>query len=395
MKERISAFIESHRDEWISVSKQIWNNPELGNQEFEAMKLLTGLLEQYGFNVERKVAGLATAFRAEFDSGVPGPTIAYLAEYDALAGLGHACGHNIIGVMSSTAAIALKETGAVQAGKVVVFGTPAEETNGAKVPMAEQGFFDGVDAAMMAHPYKAYERSGSSMAIEALQFSYHGKSAHAAANPQDGINALDSVLQLFSSVNALRQHVTPDVRIHGIISHGGIAPNVVPDFAQAQFYVRAAEKATVRLVADKVRRAGEAAAAAMGCTLEISNYELSYDNMITNQTLSGLFTDNIIAMGVDPSEIQSGLDHGSLDLGNVSHIVPAVHPYVRVPDCPYDLHTHEFREAVGGDRGMSALLFGAAALARTGSDLFADPALLQAVQQEFVRHKAASSTTST
>ncbi|ANE45635.1 amidohydrolase [Paenibacillus swuensis] len=386
-KESISTWIESRRDEWITVSKHIWNHPELGNQEYEAMKSLTELLERYGFTVERGVAGIPTAFRATWDSGAAGPTLAYLAEYDALAGLGHACGHNIIGVMSVTAAIALKETGAVRSGKLVVLGTPAEETNGAKVPMTEQGFFHGVDAVMMAHPYKAWERSGASMAIEALQFSYGGKAAHAAANPQDGINALDSVIQLFNSVNALRQHVTPDVRIHGVISHGGIAPNVVPDFAQAQFYVRAAEKSTLHGVVDKVRRAGEAAALAMGCTLDISNYELSYDNMITNQTLSDLFTANLIELGVNPAEIQSGLDHGSLDLGNVSHVVPAVHPYVRVPDCPYDLHTQEFREAVGDDRGMEALVFGAAALARTGWDLLSDPAHLDAVREEFNARK--------
>jgi amidohydrolase len=382
----MASYIEAHQTNWIEISKHIWRNPELGHQEFEAAKALTGLLEQYGFTVERGIAGMATAFIATYDLGGPGPTLAYLAEYDALQGLGHACGHNIIGVMSCTAAIALKAVlEGVQGvgGRIVVFGTPAEETSGGKVTMAEQGFFEGVDVAMMAHPYKAYEKSGKSLAIEALQFDFHGKSAHAAANPQDGINALDGVLQLFNSINALRQHVTSDVRIHGIISKGGEAANVVPDHAQAQFYVRAATKAELTKVIAKVKAAAEGAAVSMGCKLDISNYELGYDNLITNETLSELVCANLVELGVDASEFHTGLDHGSLDLGNVSHIVPAVHPYIKVPDSPYDLHTPEFREAVGSDRGMAALLLGAKALAFTGYDLLTKPELLQKVQAEF------------
>ncbi|CAK4828102.1 unnamed protein product [Aphanomyces euteiches] len=294
--------------------------------------------------------------------------------------------------MSVTAAISLKEAVQANGGSVIVFGTPAEETSGGKVTMAEQGLFASVDAALMAHPSRFYEKSGVSMAMEALQFDFYGKSSHAAAKPQDGINALDAVIQTFNAINALRQHVPSDIRIHGIISKGGVAANVVPDHGQAQFYVRSKSKTTLSAVVAKVKNCAKAAALATGSRLEISNYELGYDNLITNEVLSNTFTNNLIALGVNPADIKSGLDHGSLDIGNVSQLIPAIHPYIQVPDSPYGGHTLEFRDAVGSDKGMQTLLMGAKALAWTGYDLLNDAQLMQTVKNEFLSSKAAKGT---
>ncbi|MDN4523677.1 M20 family metallopeptidase [Fictibacillus fluitans] len=383
MNEVLTAFLDEKYPLFKEVAQYIWNHPELGYEEVKSSAKLIETLEHFGFEVERSIEGMETAFIAAYDSGKPGPVISYLAEYDALPEIHHACGHNLIGTMSTAAGIAvstiIKETG----GKVLVYGTPAEETGGAKVHMAEKGYFDDVDAALMCHPYKAFERSGSSMAMEALQFDFKGKTAHAAASPHEGINALDAVIALFNSVNALRQQVTPDVRIHGVITAGGTVPNVIPDKTQARFYVRAA---TVEQLPDLVRRVKDCAAGAAlgtGCEWEASHYELGYANLLTNGTMSDTFTKNLASLGIPLDEIQTGNDHGSLDLGNVSQVVPAVHPYIKITDASHNLHTKEFCDAANSEQGYTAMLIGAKALALTGYDLLTTPQLLQRVKEEF------------
>jgi amidohydrolase len=386
-KQRIIQIMEEHAPLWHKTSRTIWSNPELGHEEYAASELLASIAEQFGFQVERGTAGLATAFTAVYRSAKPGPTIGYLAEYDALPGLGHACGHNLIGVMSLAAALSLREAADELGGTIMLFGTPAEETSGGKVTMAEQGIFDVLDVALMAHPYHSYERSGKSLAIEAIQFDFFGKPAHAASQPHMGVNALDAVIQTFVNINALRQHVTKDVRIHGIITLGGEAANIVPAHAQAQFYVRTASKDTLMELSEKVKNCAKAASLATGCRLESAPYELGYDNLVTNETLSSLFTANLIELGVPRDDILHGLDHGSLDMGNVSHIVPAIHPYIGVPNCPYGVHTAEFRDTAGGPDGEAALLMGAKALACTGIDLLSAPQHLAAIKQEFMSNQ--------
>ncbi len=200
-KNQLVAFIDENIEKWRQISKYLFENPELGHQEFKAMKLLTHELEKEGFLVERGAADLPTAFIATYQSAIEGPTVAYLAEYDALPEIGHACGHNLIATMSLAAGFALKKAIDSIGGKLIIYGTPAEETNGAKVTMAEQGLFNGVDVAMMAHPFRVYEKSGRSMAMEALQFDFFGKASHASSNPHEGINALDAVIQLFNTIN--------------------------------------------------------------------------------------------------------------------------------------------------------------------------------------------------
>jgi amidohydrolase len=388
-KAAIFAAIDQHAEQFKEISRYIGEHPELGHEEVLASRRLAEELEAHGFRVERGTLGIPTAFVAEYDSGKPGPTIAYLAEYDALPEVGHACGHHLICMMSIGAAIGLKTVLGQTGGKLRVYGTPAEETKGAKVPMAAAGLFDDVDAAMMAHPFYTYERSGTSLAMDALQFEYTGKAAHAAANPHEGVNALDAVLQLFNSINALRQQLESHVRIHGIITEGGKAANIIPDYAVAQFYVRSASRKQTDEVVKKVLRCAEGAALQTGCTLKTSNYEYSYDELNTNETLSAAFQRNLAALGIRPEEVEDGKDHGSLDLGNVSLRCPAIHPYIKVVDRKLLLHTKEFRDAAMLDRALDGMILAAKTLAATGYDVLTDPVLLQAIRAEFEQSRQA------
>ena len=384
MKQLINEAINKLQDTFYDVSKYIGQNPELGHEEFKACKALTDVLKEQGFTVEIGTCDLPTAFTAVYDSQKPGPSIGFMAEYDALPDLGHACGHNLIGTMSIAAGIGLSKAVAETGGKVYVYGTPAEETRGGKVTMAEQGIFNHLDVAMMVHPYYCHQKSGRSLAMDAIQFEFFGKSAHAAAAPHEGINALDGVLQTFNSINALRQHVKPDVRIHGVITEGGKAANVVPDYAVAQFYVRASTRAYVDEVTDKVKACANGAALATGTKLKISNYEFSYDDMQTNQTLSDVYTNNLISLGVSEQSITEDQgDHGSLDMGNVSQVVPAIHPYIQICDDYFVCHTHEFREAALSEQGREAMILGAQTMALTGYDVLTNQTLLQKIKEEF------------
>lgn len=384
MKQLINEAINKLQDTFYDVSKYIGQNPELGHEEFKACKALTDVLKEQGFTVEIGTCDLPTAFTAVYDSQKPGPSIGFMAEYDALPDLGHACGHNLIGTMSIAAGIGLSKAVAETGGKVYVYGTPAEETRGGKVTMAKQGIFNHLDVAMMVHPYYCHQKSGRSLAMDAIQFEFFGKSAHAAAAPHEGINALDGVLQTFNSINALRQHVKPDVRIHGVITEGGKAANVVPDYAVAQFYVRASTRAYVDEVTEKVKACANGAALATGTKLKISNYEFSYDDMQTNQTLSDVYTNNLISLGVSEQSITEDQgDHGSLDMGNVSQVVPAIHPYIQICDDYFVCHTHEFREAALSEQGREAMILGAQTMALTGYDVLTNQTLLQKIKEEF------------
>lgn len=389
MKSSIVARIDDIAPRIIEIASAIGARPELGNEEFFAYETLTEAFKRWGFRVERQTLGLATAFIAELNSGKPGPTIAFMAEYDALPELGHACGHHLICSMSLAAAVGLAAAIDQTGGKIRVYGTPAEETKGAKVLMAEAGLFRDCDFALMAHPYYRFEKSGSSMAMDALRFEYRGRSAHAAANPEDGINALDAVLQLFNAINALRQQTAPDARIHGVITHGGTAPNVIPDYACADFYVRAATRTYANELTAKVKRCAEGAAMQTGCTLNVSNYEYSYDELRTNETLSDMFTRNLIALGVPEEQIYEGTNLGSLDLGNVSLQCPAAHPFVQIVDECYPLHSAAFRDAAMKDRAFAGMLLGAKALASTAWDCASSPETLRSIREEFERSRQA------
>ncbi|WP_058302137.1 M20 family metallopeptidase [Gorillibacterium timonense] len=384
MKTTICRAIDDCFDSLTDTALYIGRHPELGHEEVLASARLMEEFGKAGFQVEPAPLAISTAFIASYSSKKPGPVIALLCEYDALPELGHACGHHLISGMSLGAAIGLAAVLEETGGTLRVYGTPAEETMGAKVDMAAAGLFRDVDAALMAHPYHSHVKSGHSLAMDALQFTYHGKAAHAAASPHEGVNALDAVLLLFNSISMLRQQLPDHVRIHGIISDGGKAPNIIPERAEARFYLRSAHRPVTDEVVEKVRCCAEGAAMQTGCTLDISNYEYSYDELITNQTLSASFTANLLALGIEEKEVQDGKDTGSLDLGNVSRQCPTIHPYVKVTEEPYLLHTAEFRDAAMLPRALEGMRQGAKALALTAYDVLTQPELLARVKAEYL-----------
>lgn len=382
MNETIATTLQKHLSGAFDVARYLYDNPELGYEEFKACDKLSQSFRDLGFGVETGICGLPTAFRADFDSGRPGPRIALCAEYDALPGIGHGCGHNLICTMALLAAAGLKSVLPETGGVVTVFGTPAEETSGAKVAMAEEGLFDSMDIVMMSHPAPISEESGTSLCLVPLQFRYHGKAAHAAACPQNGVNALDAVIQLFNGINAIRQHVQKDVLFHGYISNGGAAPNIVPDLAEARFYIRAQRRATAMEAAEKVKKIAEGAALMTGATLEISSFEASYFDLVTNHVLRDVFTRNQAALpGDQVQSAQAGI--GSLDLGNVSYHAPCVHGWIGFGDPSLVVHSREFADLTVTESGRELLYRGAAAMAQTGYDVLTDPALLARIRTEF------------
>jgi len=383
MNKTIINEISNRMEELEGISRYLYENPELGDNEFKAVKLLTEYFSNNGFSVEPSVYGLNTTFRAVYDSGREGAHIALFCEYDALPKIGHGCGHNLISAMSAGAAMGLKSVLTETGGKVTVFGTQAEETSGVKGVLADKGAFGDVTVAMMAHPSAVSEESGSSLALNAIKFEYFGKPAHAAAVPEKGINALDAVILLFNGINALRQHVTSDVRIHGIISNGGTAPNIVPDYAEAKFYVRSKDKENLAAVVEKVKRCAEGAAEMTGAAVKNSMFENSYDNLRTSQILSALFSDNLRAMG--ETEIKSASDGiGSIDIGNVSHVVPVIHPWIGVGDPSLIIHSKEFADHTVTAMGRDTIYKGACSLALTGFDVLSSKETRDRIKAEFL-----------
>lgn len=381
--------VEKNKETYLETSHAIHARPEIGNEEYFAQETLTALLKKEGFTVEQGVAGHETSFIASFDSNKEGPHICFLAEYDALPGLGHACGHNIIGTASTAAGIALKNILQKTGGMITIFGTPAEEggPNGsAKGSFVKHRYFDQVDAALMIHPYNKNTRTGESLAVDPLDFEFHGQAAHAAASPEDGINALDGVIQLFNGVNALRQHVTDDVRIHGIITHGGDAPNIVPEYAKARFYIRAATREACNEVTAKVKKIAEGAALATGTSHRVIKIQNEVDNFQLNDRFDELFQEQWESLGESFDPINTkGL--GSTDAGNVSQVVPTIHPFIKIGAEDLVVHTDAFREAAKSKQGDQALIQGAKGLALTGLELLTNRDVLEEIKEEFKRKK--------
>lgn len=388
MFDTIKKYADALEPELKALSLSIHDHPELGEEEFFACEQHCALLEKYGFAVERNFMNLPTAFKAVYRSSKPGPTIAFLAEYDALPGIGHGCGHSILGTVSTGAGIVasklLEETGGV----IEVYGTPAEETNGNKALMADGGAFDKVDAAMMTHPSDAYYRSGSSNGIVPLRFEYFGKTAHAAGCPEMGINALHAVISLFNNISALREHFQSDARVHGVIKEGGKAANVVPDYTMAEFYVRAAKKSYLEKLVEQVKNCAEAAALSNGAKVKITNFEACYDNMITNEALSDVLTENLLAVGI-PEVLPARDSMGSTDAGNVSQRCPMVHGYFSISDHGYvPGHTVEFAECAASDYAHEQMILNVRAFAMSAYQLLTQPELLAKIKEEFTASMA-------
>jgi amidohydrolase len=383
LKQRIVDDVDARRDALIRTSDTIHANPELAFQEFEAVALLTSILEQEGFAVQRGVAGLETAFVASYTSQKGDrPVVAILAEYDALAELGHACGHNIIGTSSVGAGLAVQSVLDQLPGTIQVVGTPAEEGGAGKVIMAEAGIFDGVDVAMMVHPSTRTMTRRTSLACYDLKMEFFGQAAHAAGSPDKGINALDACILTYNNVSLLRQQLTDDVRIHGIITHGGAAPNIIPDYVAAEFLVRAAEKDDALVVLDKVEDCARAGALAAGAEVKLTRGNEYYANMVPSTVLADLFDVNLTALGREVQLPEPSGRMGSTDMGNVSHVVPALHPYVTIAPDEVAGHSPEFRAAAASPEGHAGLLDAAKALAMTAIDLFSSPELVDAAWKE-------------
>lgn len=377
--------IEKKSETLISASHQIHDNPEIGNEEYFASELLTKILENEGFEIEKAVAGHETSFVARKKSDKKGPKVAFLAEYDALIGLGHACGHNLIGTISTGAAIGLSSVLDEIGGEVLVYGTPAEEggENGsAKASFVKQGYFDDVDVALIIHPGNENGLTGDSLALDPLDFEFFGKPAHAAGSPHEGINALDAMIQLFNGINALRQQLKSDIRIHGIITHGGDAPNIIPEYTKARFYIRAKKRKDLDVVTEKVKKIVEASALATGCTHKITQFQNEIDNLVPLSKLDGLYKEVMEDLGeVFPVGERDGV--GSTDAGNVSHVIPTAHPRIKIGPSSLVGHTKEFREASVSTCGDKALITGAKALALTALELYVNKDLLNEIKEEF------------
>lgn len=366
----------------VGLSRRIHGSPELGLQEHQAVAWCAEVLTEEGFAVSRPVAGMETAFRATWGSGHP--VIAFLAEYDALPGVGHACGHNIIAAAAVGAGIALArvlERNGLP-GTVIVDGTPAEETTGGKIPLVEQGFYRDVDLVLSMHPDVRNSVGGTCLAVKTVALAFSGRAAHAAAEPEKGVNALDAVIQTYNNINALRQHVKSDVRIHGVITHGGQAPNIVPDYARAEFYVRSADLDYFKTVLEKVRNCARGAALATGATLEITE-ETAFEPIRENRTLNQMVLQAMMESGTPGEDLTGRLSMGSTDFGNVSQVAPATAPTFRIAAPGTTCHHRDFADAAASAEGDAAVINASRVLAAVGLRVVVDPAALRSVRAEF------------
>jgi amidohydrolase len=376
--------IDTLRDSLEDLARRIHSNPEVLFEERQAAAWLCEMLEQHGFSIERPIAEMETAFRAERGGPADGPAVAFFAEYDALPQLGHACGHNLIAAIAAGAALgtvaALPEDG----GRVQVIGTPAEEGGGGKCILADAGVFDDVAAAMMVHPAGRNILWRKSLARRKLDVEFFGKPAHASANPEKGINALDAILLTFSGINALRQHMADDARIHGIVADGGVSPNVIPDYTRAALYVRALEDDYCDRLLERVKACAEGAAMATGCRVAL-DMSGSYKPLITNMALARVFRDNFEALGGTFEDIDPYKNLGSTDMGDASHRTPAIHPYLSISADGGELvgHSREFAEAACSERGMETMITAAKVLAASGLEVLLRPELREEIRREF------------
>ena len=381
IKDRVAKSIETYREEIINISHKIHGEPELGHQEYKASKLLVSELEKHGYSLVFGVAGMETAFIARKGKG--SPKIGILAEYDALPGIGHACGHNLIATAALGAGIGLSEVIEDLSGTIIVFGTPAEEgvvqNAGGKVVMLDE--IKEADAALMIHPGPNWGSYGTTNARESFLVEFHGRSSHAGAAPELGINALEGVLLTFQGINALRQHINRDIRIHGIIKHGGDAPNTIPDYASAHLYVRAPSMPLLEETYDKVKNIVKGAELQTGAKSKVTQVANTYANKIPNKVLSDLFRENLKIIGVEyPEELEPRVSGASTDFGNVSQEMPALSGYINIGDVV--LHSPGGTEATGTPEANNVMITGAKGLAFTAIDLLSKPELLKDAKKE-------------
>lgn len=382
LKQRVRARLQADASGLIDLSHRVHATPELAYEEHQSSAALADALEAGGMTVERRAHGLDTAFRAT--AGTSGRHVCICAEFDALPEIGHACGHNIIGSSSVGAGLALSEVAEDMGIRVTVLGTPAEEGGGGKVDLLDAGAFDDVDVAMMVHPSPLELIEMPSLAVAHIKVAYHGKESHASAYPELGRNALDAAMIANTAIAALRQHIQSHERIHGIITHGGDAPNVVPKLATMAYYVRAADLDDLAALKQRVERCFEAGALATGCELELGISGHPYDRVVSNPTLGEIYDRNLAEVG--RSALPSGsIDRsaGSTDMGNVSAAVPSIHPLMSIDSLPAVNHQAEFTAHCVSPSGDRAVVDAATALALTVVDLATTPGAFETVRAEF------------
>jgi amidohydrolase len=380
-RRRVCEEVDGRAEKLREISRDLFEHPEVKFEEVYAAKRLSGVLRESGFDVEVGVASLETAIRAVHPRASDGPTVAILGEYDALPEIGHACGHNLIAAGGLGAALAVGAIKADLPGKLLFLGTPAEEGGGGKVLMIDAGLFEGVDAAMMFHPASHTLVARGSLAITEVRIAFRGKPAHASAYPEKGINALDAVIQTFNGINALREHIKDGARIHGIISDGGLKPNIVPEHAAAEFYVRAPETEYRDELLVKLKNCAEGAALATGATLEWQEVGHAYKAMKPNMPLVDAYVENLSSLGWSLDDAPPAM--GSTDMGDVTQVVPGMHPYIAICDADVVGHSREFAEASASKRGVEGMLIAAKALAMTAVDVLTSPDLSKRMWDAF------------
>jgi len=383
LKRAAAAAIDAHQAQLVGLSHHIHNDPELCFQEVRSARALVDICRSLGWQAELGLAGLATAWQAQAPADASaGATVAFLAEYDALPEIGHACGHNIMAATPIGAMIGVQAVRDRLHGQARIIGTPAEEGGGGKVLLANGGAFQGIDAAMMIHPTSYSVVRCRAQACEHFDVEFRGRPAHAAASPEKGLNALNALILSFNNLDALRQHIRGSARIHGVIRHGGDAANIVPDYTLGEFMVRDTDNAELDQLMSQVKNCFQAGALATGTSATFKDLSARYETILSNETAAGLYRDAMQRLDVDcPMDDERLL--GSTDMGNISWQLPAIHPTIKIADGVPN-HTREFAAAAVSPAGDRALMDGAKALAFTAIDLLAAPELVQQMQREHV-----------
>ena len=378
----IDGAVDECQHDLIALSRRIHAHPELRFEEHKASEWVCEVLRDWGHEVERGVAGMPTALRARAGSR-GGPCVAILAEYDALPGVGHACGHNLIAAGAVGAFVAAARVATTVGGEVVLLGTPAEEGGGGKIEMIKAGIFDGVGAAMMFHPFDRDLIAHGTLASLWLTFEFLGRPSHAALAPHDGRSALTACLDLFRLVDGQRGHFRDGVRVHGYVTDGGQAVNIIPERAACEFSVRARDGVELERVRQTVDRCSRAAALASDVQVT-TNVRHGYRDMVNNMALARCFGEQLRKLGRNPLERDESVGTGSTDMGDVSHVVPSIHPWLAIVNKGEALcHEHRFAEAAATDAAGLTAVIAAKALARTAIEFLATPQLRESVIHEW------------
>lgn len=391
LKNQISQFIDTNAKIYQDISLAIHAKPEVSDFEYFASQTLSEQLKKEGFEIELPAAGHRTGFAATYKSNKPGPTVVFLAEYDALAGLGHGCGHNVFGATSSLAGAALKSIVDQIGGEVRVYGTPGEEggQNGsAKGSFVKKGYLKDVDFALCVHPGSGSEDglSTRNYACAPVDVEFWGKPAHAAGCPQDGINALDAQILTYAAIGVLRQQLTDRIRIHGVIVEGGTAPNVIPEYTKAKYYIRAADIDTLHEVYEKVENIVKGSALQTGCTSSMKLYQNLVENMVLTPSLDAIYEKYITELGNTVKHVEDVVMPGSSDVGNISQVVPTIQPHISITDVQIAGHSQDMVNASCSQKAMDAIVKVAKALAFTALELFENPEELVKVKEDHAWH---------